>query len=91
MPAGSSLTLRDAELVVGSADGGLAGCLFSSRAHVVELLDDVTLNPEIYYLAASRGLPYDFVPATAAATRRTRSTSVLDIGWLDRLLGRLTA
>ena len=92
MPAAELFsTLRDAELVVGSADGGLAGCLFSSRAHVVELLDDVTLNPEIYYLAASRGLPYDFVPATAAATRRTRSTSVLDIGWLDRLLGRLTA
>jgi len=83
--------LRDAELVIGSADGGLGGCLFSSRAHVVELLDDVTLKPEIYYLAASRGLPYDFVPATAAATRTTRSSSVLDVGWLDRMLRRLAA
>lgn len=83
-------TLRDAELVVGSADGGLAGCLFSTRAHVVETLDDVALDPEIYYLAASRGLPYDFVPAMSPPTRRSGSASVLDIGWLDRLLDRLT-
>lgn len=92
MPAAELFAvLRDAEVVVGSADGGLPGCLFSSRAHIVELLDDVTLQPEIYYLAASRGLPYDFVPAMVAVTRRGPTTPVLDIGWLDRLLGRLAA
>ncbi|UDY36365.1 glycosyltransferase family 61 protein [Dermatobacter hominis] len=92
-------TLRDADVVVGSADGGLTGCLFSHRAHVVELLDDVTLDPAMYYLAACKGLPYDYVPAVAPATparrsgrdRRSGAEVTIDIGWIDRLLDRVAA
>ncbi len=76
--------LRDAELVIGSAGQGLAGCLFSRRTHVVELLDRQTLDPAIYYLAASKGLPYDYVPSGPVA-----DGSGTDVDWLDRLLTRL--
>jgi hypothetical protein len=99
-PAELLAILRDADLVVGSADGGLTGCLFSHRAHVVELLDDVTLEPAMYYLAASKGLPYDYVPAVVPTEarrpvggRRAGATGevTVDIGWIDRLLDRVAA
>ncbi len=83
--------LRDADLVVGTADGGLAGCLFSRRTHLVELLDDTTMDPAIYYLAASKGLPYDFVPTVAPRDHRHRTPPTVDIGWLDRLLDRVVS
>lgn len=83
--------LRDADLVVGSADGGLAGCLFSRRTHLVELLDDITMDPAIYYLAASKGLPYDFVPTVGSTAGRRAAPRAVDIGWLDRLLDRVVA
>lgn len=93
--------LREAELVVGTVDGGLTGCLFSHRAHMVELLDGLRVDPAMYYLAASKGLPYDFVPAASGqaengsgrSPRRSASASLatptVDVGWLDRLLDRI--
>lgn len=77
--------LRGAELVVGRSGQELSNCLFSRSAHVVELLDDVTLDPAIYYLAASKGLPYDYVPARPGAAVGPE----LDVDWLDRLLDRI--
>lgn len=101
-PAELLAILRDADVVVGSADDGLAGCLFSHRAHVVELLDDVTLDPAIYYMAACKGLPYDYVPAVVSESDRRPKrgrgagaagdrSPVIDIGWIDRLLDRVAA
>ena len=55
---------------------------------LVELLDDVTLDPAIYYLAASKGLPYDYVPARPG-TGQTGQGPELDVDWLDRLLSRI--
>lgn len=100
-PTALLATLREADLVVGTVDGGLTGCLFSHRAHMIELLTGRTLDPAMYYLAASKGLPYDYVPACAdvplrqQGRRRSRSTTTssarsptVDVGWLDRLLDR---
>lgn len=85
--------LRDAEVVVGPTGGVLSTCLFSRAAHVVELLDDVTLDPAIYYLAVSKGLPYDFVPAASSAGGTDRrdgaADTTVDLNWLDRLLTRI--
>ncbi len=78
--------LRDAELVVGASRDALAGCLFSRRAHVIELSDAATVDPAIYYLAASKGLPYDVVTSPSASSRH--GEPVLDLATLDRLLER---
>lgn len=54
-------TCRDADVIVGSSAASLAHAVFSRRARVVELLDGPTLQPAVYYLAVSKGLPYDYV------------------------------
>lgn len=80
--------LRGAELVVGSSRDAMACCLFSRSAHVVEVMRGRQVDPAIYYLAASKGLPYDFVPALPGSLDGTGSTEV-DLAWLDRLLTRI--
>jgi len=81
--------LRDAEIVVGSSHDSLAGCLFSRRAHVIELVGSTSVDPAIYYLAASKGLPYDAVTQLTATSRHGEPT--LDTSTLDRLLERRAA
>ncbi len=85
---------RDADLVVGVHGTGVSHCLFSRRAHVVELTTARTLRPELYYLCTSKGLPYDFVPAVEAPGRNRhaapgRDGVTVDVTWLDSLLGRI--
>lgn len=96
VPAGSCsvpelmAVLRDAEVIVGRDRDSLAGSLFSRSAHVVELLDGTVLDPAIYYLAVSKGLPYHFVPASGSDGRPGTAESVLDLEALDGLLDRIT-
>lgn len=54
-------TCRDAEVIVGSSPASLVHAIFSRRARVVELLSGPTLQPASYYLAVSKGLPYDYL------------------------------
>jgi hypothetical protein len=69
--------------------------LFSRDAHVVELMQGRTLIPRIYYLATSKGLAYDYVPAADpdAAGRHPSHPDgrgvVVDVTWLDSLLSRI--
>lgn len=86
---------RDADLVVGVHGTGVSHCLFSRRAHVVELTTGRTLLPELFYLCTSKGLPYDYVPAGEAPRKGRRGPApddgvTVDVGWLDSLLGRIT-
>lgn len=85
---------RDAELVVGVTGSGLANAVFSRSARVVELTAGRELLPHFFYLCASKGLPYELVPArsdaqTADAVRRLQSDVVVDTDALDRLLARV--
>jgi hypothetical protein len=84
---------RAADLVVGMPGSGMAQCLFSRRTHMIELLRGTTVSPELYYLAACKGLPYDFVPATTdpPANHPERYALDVDVAWLDRLLGEISA
>jgi capsular polysaccharide biosynthesis protein len=86
---------READLVVGVHGSGLSHALFSRRAHLVELLRAPTMVPRIYYLAASTGLPYDYVPTRDAIPAdgdlaADRTAVVVDVEWLDALLTRLS-
>lgn len=84
--------VREADVVVGLPGRAMAYGLFSRRAHLVELLTGATVSPELYYLAASKGLPYDYVPARAAEVRRhpDRRAVEVDVDWLDRLLADMS-
>lgn len=81
--------LRDAEVIVGRGRDALAGSLFSRSSHVVELLDGAVLDPAIYYLAASKGLPYHYVAAVGTADRSIATPAGPGAAELDRLLGRV--
>jgi hypothetical protein len=74
---------RDAEWVLGFHGAGLSMAVFARRARVVELLPSTVLRPAIYYLAISKGLPYDFV---TGATNDGSHHAVVDAGALDELL-----
>jgi capsular polysaccharide biosynthesis protein len=86
---------RDAELVVGVHGTGVSQVLFSRDTHVVELMQGRTLIPRLYYLATSKGLAYDYVPAADPRSadghhsRPGRPGVVVDVTWLDSLLGRI--
>ena len=79
---------RASDLVVGMPGSGMAHCLFSRHSHMVELLRGTTVSPELYYLAACKGLPYDYVPATEDLPARDphRHAVEVDVDWLDSLL-----
>lgn len=86
---------RDAELVIGVHGTGVSQVLFSRDTHVVELMQGRTLIPRLYYLATSKGLAYDYVPAAdpRAADQHPSHPGgrgvVVDVTWLDSLLGRI--
>jgi hypothetical protein len=81
--------VQDAELIIGAHGSGLSHALFSRQARLVELLRGHTVLPHIYYLASSKGLPYDFVPAVSASdSHGTSGPLTVDTGWLDTLLTR---
>jgi hypothetical protein len=73
---------RDAEWILGLNGSGLSMAVFARRARVVELLPSSRLRPAIYYLAVSKGLPYDFVTGRTDGARQT----TVDAGALDDLL-----
>lgn len=82
---------RDAELIVGVTGSGLTNCLFSRSAHVVELVPGTELLPHFFYLATSKGLPYDYVLSRPdrqrlSAEERLQRDVVIDADWLDELL-----
>ena len=83
---------READLVLGVHGSGLSQSLFSRRTHIVELLGGRTLLPNLYYLAASTGLPYDYVMArdpVPADRVAEHGGAVVDLEWLDSLLSRI--
>lgn len=85
---------RDAELVVGVTGSGLANCVFSRAAHVVELAPGQEVLPHFFYLTASKGLPYSYLTSPQDrlrldASQRLRRDVVVDAGGLDRLLGEV--
>jgi hypothetical protein len=94
-PAAAVGMFRDAELVVGVHGTGVSQVLFCRGAHVVELMQGRTLLPRLYYLATSKGLPYDYVPSVDRESARRHPAHpggdgvVVDVTWLDSLLGRL--
>jgi hypothetical protein len=75
---------RDAEVVLGLSASALAHTVFSRRARVVELLRGPQLHPAIYYLAVSKGLPYDFVTGPGL----TQGPGPVDVDALRSLLAR---
>ena len=84
-------SFRDADLIVGVTGSGLVNTIFSRSAHVIELLPGAELLPHFYYLAAAKGLPYDYVAATPdqrglSAEERLAEDVVVDTVALDRLL-----
>jgi capsular polysaccharide biosynthesis protein len=90
-PAEEIALFRDAELVVGVTGSGLANCVFSRGAHVVELVPGSEVLPHFFYLATAKGLPYDYVLSPPdrqrlGAVDRLRRDVVIDAGALDRLL-----
>lgn len=92
MPAAEQIaTFRDASLVLGVTGGGMANTIFSRSAHVIELVPGRELLPHVFYLATSKGLPYDYVlePPDASqrsAVQRLDDDVVVDVAALDRLL-----
>ena len=82
---------RDAELVVGVTGSGLANCVFSRGAHLVELVPGSEVLPHFFYLATAKGLPYDYVVSPPdrqrlGAVERLQRDVVVDAAALDRLL-----
>ncbi len=89
-------SFRDADLVVGVTGSGLVNTIFSRSAHVVELQTGVDMLPAFYYLAAAKGLPYDYVAAlpdqrSLSTEERLHEDLVVDVRALDRLLGTISA
>ncbi len=89
-------SFRDADLVIGVTGSGLVNTIFSRSAHVVELQTSVEMLPAFYYLAAAKGLPYDYVGAPPdhrglSTEERLHEDLVVDTLALDRLLGALSA
>lgn len=85
---------RDAELVLGVTGSGLANTIFCRSAHLIELVPGRELLPNYFYLATSKGLPYDHVleppdDRHLDAEERLRHDVRVDVAALDRLLARL--
>jgi capsular polysaccharide biosynthesis protein len=90
-PVDQIAMFRDAELVVGVTGSGLANCVFSRGAHVVELVPGSEVLPHFFYLATAKGLPYDYVVSPPdrqrlGAVERLQRDVVVDAAALDRLL-----
>ena len=89
-------SFRDADLVIGVTGSGLVNTIFSRSAHVVELQTSVEMLPAFYYLAAAKGLPYDYVGAPPdqrglSTEERLHEDVLVDTQALDRLLGSISA
>ncbi|MFV0315760.1 MAG: hypothetical protein ACK5O2_02215 [Microthrixaceae bacterium] len=54
--------LRDAHLVLGVSDDALAHAVFARRASILQIAPGETVSPRTAQLAASRALPYQYVP-----------------------------
>jgi len=85
---------RDAELVVGVIGSGMSNVVFSRSTRVVELLPGQELLPHLYYLAASKGLPYQYVAAPPDARHldaeeRLHHEVLVDTDALDDVLTSL--
>lgn len=81
---------RNAELVLGLPGDGLARAVFCRSAEVVELVPGTQVPAHTYYLCASKGLPYDYVPNCGAARGERRPHQVdIDADAVDRALSRL--
>jgi hypothetical protein len=68
--------------------------VFSSAAHVVELVPGQEVLPHFFYLTASKGLPYSYLTSPQDrlrldAPQRLRRDVVVDATGLDRLLGEV--
>lgn len=86
---------RDAELVVGVLGSGMSNLVFSRSTRVVELLPGQELLPHFFYLAAAKGLPYQYVPAPPDqrqldAEERLQHDVVVDAAALDATLAAVT-
>ncbi len=89
-------SFRDADLVIGVTGSGLVNTIFSRSAHVVELQTSTEMLPAFYYLAAAKGLPYDYVGAPPdrrglTTEERLHEDLLVDAAALDRLLTTITA
>jgi len=85
---------RDAELVIGVIGSGMSNLLYSREARVIELVPGQEVLPHFYYLAASKGLPYQYLPAPddgtyIAAEERLRREVTVDTEALDAMLREL--
>jgi len=64
--------------------------VFCRSAEVVELVPGTQVPAHTYYLCASKGLPYDYVPNCGAARGERRPYEVdIDADAVDRALSRL--
>jgi len=59
------------------------------RSKLAGLEHNAVLDPAIYYLAASKGLPYHYVAAVGTADRSIATPAGPGAAELDRLLGRV--
>ena len=89
-------SFRDADLVIGVTGSGLVNTIFCRSAHVVEIQTGIEMLPAFYYLAAAKGLPYDYVAAPPdhrdlSTEERLHDDLVIDTMALDRVLGSLSA
>ena len=89
-------SFRDAALIVGVTGSGLVNAIFSRSAHVVEVQTGTKMLPAFYYLAAAKGLPYDYVGAPPdqrglSTEERLHEDLLVDTQALDRLLGTISA
>lgn len=87
-------TFRDAEMVIGVTGSGLANLVFSRSTRIVELLPGTQLLPNFYYLAASKGLPYHYVPVIGDdlpmdAVERLGMDVHVDVEALDEVLTKV--
>ncbi|CAN5644939.1 hypothetical protein BH10ACT3_BH10ACT3_11570 [soil metagenome] len=85
---------RDAELVIGVIGSGMSNLLYSREARVVELLPGQEVLPHFYYLAASKGLPYEYLAAPddghyIAAEDRLHRDVTVNTEALDAMLREL--
>jgi len=86
---------RDAELVIGVPGSGMSNLVFSRSTRVIELLPGRDLLPHFYYLAAAKGLPYQYVPApddgrSIDAEERLHRPVEVDTDALDAALAQLS-
>jgi len=85
---------RDAEVVIGVLGSGMSNLVFSRSARVIELVSGPELLPQLFYLAACKGLPYRYIVAPEdglrlSAEQRLYRQVVVDVDALDRALSEL--